>query len=114
MNRITVFVIGVVTALAVAGIASAGASAAAPEYGRCVKVAKGAGVSRVALYKAFSDKGDPKLSTVFSVLGTLNLKLSAQTGKLRVVKRSSKRSVKARADAHGKASRGRKAERRVA
>jgi probable addiction module antidote protein len=45
------------------------------------EVARGAGVTREALYKAFSDKGDPKLSTLLGVLKTLNLKLSARSAK---------------------------------
>ena len=42
------------------------------------EVARGAGVSREALYKAFSDRGDPKLSTLVGVLKTLKIKLSAR------------------------------------
>lgn len=45
------------------------------------EVARGAGVTREALYKAFSDKGDPKLSTLLGVLKTLDLKLSARPAK---------------------------------
>lgn len=45
------------------------------------EVARGAGVTREALYKAFSDKGDPKLSTLLGVLKTLELKLSARPAK---------------------------------
>lgn len=51
------------------------------------EVARGAGVTREALYKAFSDKGDPKLSTLLGVLRTLDLKLSARPGKAGGVKR---------------------------
>ncbi|CAN5170574.1 putative addiction module antidote protein [soil metagenome] len=43
------------------------------------EVARGAGVTREALYKAFGAKGDPKLSTLLGVLKTLDLKLSART-----------------------------------
>jgi probable addiction module antidote protein len=43
------------------------------------KVARGAGVTREALYKAFGAMGDPKLSTLLGVLKTLDLKLSART-----------------------------------
>lgn len=43
------------------------------------EVARGAGVTREALYKAFGAKGDPKLSTLLGVLRTLDLKLSART-----------------------------------
>jgi probable addiction module antidote protein len=42
-------------------------------------VARGAGVTREALYKAFGAKGDPKLSTLLGVLNTLDLKLAART-----------------------------------
>ena len=42
------------------------------------EVARGAGVTREALYKALSTKGDPKLSTLLGVLKTLDLKLSAR------------------------------------
>ncbi|CAN5371990.1 hypothetical protein BH10PSE6_BH10PSE6_32550 [soil metagenome] len=45
------------------------------------EVARGAGVTREALYKAFSDKGDPRLSTLRGVLKTLDLKLSARPAK---------------------------------
>jgi probable addiction module antidote protein len=45
------------------------------------EVARGAGVTREALYKAFSDRGDPKLSTLLGVLRTLDLKLSARPAK---------------------------------
>ncbi|WP_428670635.1 addiction module antidote protein [Reyranella sp.] len=43
------------------------------------EVARGAGVSREALYKAFGAKGDPKLSTLLGVLKTLDFELSART-----------------------------------
>jgi probable addiction module antidote protein len=43
------------------------------------EVARGAGVTREALYKAFSATGDPKLSTLLGVLKSLDLKLSART-----------------------------------
>jgi probable addiction module antidote protein len=45
------------------------------------EVARGAGVTREALYKAFSDKGDAKLSTLLGVLRMLDLKLSARPAK---------------------------------
>jgi len=44
-------------------------------------VARGAGVTREALYKAFSDKGDPKLTTLLGVLKTLDIRLSARSVK---------------------------------
>lgn len=44
------------------------------------EVARNAGVTREALYKALTERGDPKLTTVVKVLGALNLKLTAATG----------------------------------
>lgn len=41
------------------------------------EVAREAGVTREALYKAFSGKGDPKLTTLVKVMGALDLKLTA-------------------------------------
>ena len=41
------------------------------------QVARDAGVTREALYKALSSDGDPKLSTVIGVAKALGLKLSA-------------------------------------
>jgi probable addiction module antidote protein len=40
-------------------------------------IARDAGVSREALYKALSDKGDPKLSTLLGVMKALGMQLSA-------------------------------------
>jgi probable addiction module antidote protein len=42
------------------------------------KVAEQAGVTREALYKALSDKGDPRLTTLLGVMKALGLKLTAQ------------------------------------
>lgn len=42
------------------------------------KVARGAGVTREALYKALTKTGDPKLTTFINVLSTLNIRLTAQ------------------------------------
>lgn len=42
------------------------------------QTAKDAGVTREALYKAFSENGDPKLSTFFGVLNALGVKVSAE------------------------------------
>ena len=39
-------------------------------------VAKDSGLTREALYKALSEKGDSKLSTLFSVVKALGLKVS--------------------------------------
>jgi probable addiction module antidote protein len=41
------------------------------------EVAREAGVTREALYKALSDKGDPKLTTVMKVVHALDLKMTA-------------------------------------
>lgn len=41
-------------------------------------VAKDAGVTREALYKALSENGDPKLTTLLGVLKALGLTLSAR------------------------------------
>lgn len=40
------------------------------------QVAKDAGVTREALYKALSPEGDPKMSTLFGVIKALGLKLT--------------------------------------
>jgi probable addiction module antidote protein len=40
------------------------------------EVAKGAGVTREALYKALSENGDPRLSTLLGVLKSLGIKLT--------------------------------------
>jgi probable addiction module antidote protein len=42
------------------------------------EVARGAGVTREALYKALSSKGDPRLSTLTGTLKTLGFRLSAR------------------------------------
>lgn len=42
------------------------------------KVAKRAGVTREALYKALSEKGDPKLSTVLGVMQAVGFQLTAK------------------------------------
>lgn len=39
-------------------------------------IAKEAGVTREALYKALSEKGDPKLSTLIGVMKALGVRLS--------------------------------------
>ena len=41
-------------------------------------IAKEAGVTREALYRALSEKGDPRLSTLLGVVKALGLKLSAE------------------------------------
>jgi probable addiction module antidote protein len=42
-------------------------------------VARGAGVTREALYKSLNKKGDPKLTTFMSVLKTMKIQLSARS-----------------------------------
>ena len=44
------------------------------------QLAKEAGVTREALYKALSLNGDPKLSTFFGVMKALGMKLSVAAG----------------------------------
>ena len=41
-------------------------------------IAKEAGVTREALYKALSERGDPKLSTLLGVLKALGVQLSTK------------------------------------
>ncbi|MBX8814627.1 putative addiction module antidote protein [Ochrobactrum sp. MR34] len=41
-------------------------------------VAKDAGVTREALYKALSEKGDPKLSTLLGVMKALGIHLTVE------------------------------------
>lgn len=41
-------------------------------------VAKEAGVTREALYKALSEKGDPKLSTLLGVVKALGVKITVE------------------------------------
>lgn len=42
------------------------------------EIAKNSGVGRQALYKAFSEEGNPTLETLISVLGALGLSLSVR------------------------------------
>ena len=42
-------------------------------------VAKEAGITREALYKSLSEKGDPKLSTLLGVMKALGLRFSVTT-----------------------------------
>ena len=42
------------------------------------QIARDAGVTREALYKALSDKGDPKLSTFMGVFKALGLKITVE------------------------------------
>jgi probable addiction module antidote protein len=45
------------------------------------QVAKDAGVTREALYKALSSEGDPRLSTLLGVIKALNLTMSIHPAK---------------------------------
>ncbi|MGD9912663.1 MAG: addiction module antidote protein [Rhizobiaceae bacterium] len=45
-------------------------------------IAREAGVTREALYKALSETGDPKLSTLLGVLKALGISLSARSDRL--------------------------------
>lgn len=47
------------------------------------RVAQEVGVTREGLYKALSDKGDPKLTTFLGVLSALQLELAARPSKTR-------------------------------
>ena len=42
------------------------------------EVAREAGVTRVALYKSLSEKGDPRLTTLLGVMRALGVRLSAE------------------------------------
>ncbi|MEI8011872.1 MAG: addiction module antidote protein [Candidatus Omnitrophota bacterium] len=50
-------------------------SMAATVHGGFSKVAKSTGLNRAHLYKALSRDGDPRLSTIMQVMGTLGLSL---------------------------------------
>jgi len=57
-------------------------------------VARGAGVTREALYKSLTKKGDPKLTTFMSVLRTMKIQLTARpepTGQARKTSRTGSR-----------------------
>ncbi len=54
------------------------------------EVARKAGVSRVALYKALSRDGDPKLTTVLGVMKSLGFKLSAHADRGRKLSHGSR------------------------
>ena len=50
-------------------------SMATTVHGGFSKVAKSTGLNRAHLYKALSRRGDPRLSTIMQVMGTLGLSL---------------------------------------
>ena len=47
-------------------------------------VARGAGVTREALYKSLNKKGDPRLTTVMKILKTLKIELTARPGRAQI------------------------------
>jgi probable addiction module antidote protein len=49
------------------------------EAGTIAKVAKKAGVRRESLYKTLSDRGNPRLDTLNSVLSVLGLRIAIET-----------------------------------
>lgn len=48
-------------------------------------IAREAGVTREALYKALSGDGDPKLTTLLGVLRTLGMKITTKPAKTRLI-----------------------------
>ena len=52
----------------------------AEAYGGLSVIAKEAGISREALYRALSPKGNPTLKTLLAVLKAVGLRLSAEAG----------------------------------
>jgi probable addiction module antidote protein len=51
-------------------------SMATTVHGGFTKVAKSTGLNRAHLYKALSKNGDPRLSTIMQVIGSLGLSLN--------------------------------------
>lgn len=47
-------------------------------YGGMSKIAKVAGIERESLYRALSERGNPRFSTIQSVLNAMGLKLTVQ------------------------------------
>lgn len=50
----------------------------AQAYGGLAKIAQDAGISREALYRALSPKGNPTLNTLLAVLGAVGMRLSIE------------------------------------
>ena len=48
---------------------------------RCAKIAKAAGVKRESLYRALSERGNPRLSTLTAVLKAVGLKLTIEAAR---------------------------------
>ena len=53
----------------------------AEAYGGMAVVARDAGITREALYRALSPKGNPTLKTLLAVLHAMDMRLSVTTGK---------------------------------
>lgn len=53
----------------------------AEAYGGLAVVAAHAGISREALYRSLSPKGNPTLKTLLAVLGSVGLRLSVEPGR---------------------------------
>ena len=54
-------------------------SLAARVHGGFSKLSKATGLNRENLYRALSDRSDPRLSTIMQVLGTLGFSLTIKT-----------------------------------
>ena len=54
--------------------------AVARARGGMTELAKATGISREALYRALSEDGDPRLSTLFGVMKALGVRLAATAG----------------------------------
>jgi probable addiction module antidote protein len=52
--------------------------AIAEAYGGLGAIAKSAGISREALYRALSPRGNPTLKTILAVLGAIGMRLSVE------------------------------------
>jgi len=50
----------------------------AEAYGGLATIARSAGISREALYRALSPKGNPTLKTMLAVLGAVGMRLSVE------------------------------------
>ena len=50
----------------------------AEAYGGLASIARSAGISREALYRALSPKGNPTLKTMLAVLGAVGMRLSVE------------------------------------
>lgn len=53
----------------------------AQAYGGLAKVAEDAGISREALYRALSPKGNPTLNTLLAVLSSVGMRLTVEPAK---------------------------------